>query len=494
MSPARITIIPDESIGTINPHLYGHFIEHLGSCIDEGLWVGEDSPIPNINGMRTDAIEALRKIRPPVLRWPGGCYADDYHWEDGIGSRESRPRRVNIWWGETVENNSFGTHEFIELCRLIGAEPYFAGNVGSGSPREMRDWVEYCNFAGDTDRTRQRAANGSPNPFGVRYWGVGNENWDCGGGFCPEDYVAEYKRFATYLRDFSGTNLFLIGCGPSSNDLDWTRRFFTKLGRYSKIHGYAAHYYTGSAGRVLEFTTDQWYELLWKGRMMQELITQQRALMDEFDPQRNISLIVDEWGAWHPSEPDLELSRLWQQSTLRDALHAALTLDIFNRHCDIVSMANIAQMVNVLQSMLLSSGDKMIVTPVYHVFDLYQSHMGGESLRVECEAAPVGFDIAGDAHQLPGLSASASTIGDQLTLTIVNPHAREPLEVAIDVRGANVTDIQARILTHDDIHAHNTFERPHEVRAQAIPVLEEAPEWKHSLPPASVTLFQARLR
>jgi alpha-N-arabinofuranosidase len=494
MSTGKITICADETIGTISPHLYSHFIEHLGACVEEGLWVGEDSAIPNINGIRRDAVEALRKIRPSVLRWPGGCYADDYHWEDGIGPRNARPRRVNIWWGETVERNSFGTHEFIELCRLIGAEPYLAGNVGSGSPRELRDWVEYCNYAGSTTWTDRRAANGSPEPFAVRFWGVGNEGWGCGGNFCPEDYAAEYKRFATYLRDFSGTSLFLVGCGPNSNDLDWTRRFFTKLGSYSRIHGYAAHYYTFTSGRATEYTESQWYETLWKATHMEELITAQRALMDEFDPQRNISLLVDEWGTWHPAQPELHPGHLWQQSTLRDALHAAMTLDIFHRHCDKVMMANIAQMVNVLQAMLLSLGDKMIVTPVYHIFDLYQSHQGGESLRVAFESNVIDFHVADATHQLPGLSGSASVIDNRLTLSVVNANAINPIESTIEVKGAEVDEITATVLMHDDICAHNTFERPHEVRPQAIPVLERSAVWKHTFPPASVTVFRARLR
>ena len=223
---SRVAVIPDEPLGLINPELYGHFAEHLGSCVTEGIWVGESSRVANIDGIRSDVVEALRRLKPPVLRWPGGCYADDYHWEDGIGPRAHRPRRVNIWWGETIEDNCFGTHEFMRLCELIGAKPYLAGNLGSGSVREMRDWIEYCNFAGDSSLARRRRENGAEYPFNVSYFGVGNENWGCGGNFCPEDYAAEYKRYATYLRDFGESRLFLIACGPNGNSLDWTRRFF----------------------------------------------------------------------------------------------------------------------------------------------------------------------------------------------------------------------------------------------------------------------------
>ncbi|MBM3189094.1 MAG: alpha-N-arabinofuranosidase, partial [Chloroflexi bacterium] len=296
MSTHRITVCLDEPIATIQPQVYGHFAEHLGGCIYEGIWVGEDSPIPNVGGIRSDVVRAMHKIHPPVVRWPGGCFADDYHWQDGIGPRIVRPRRVNIWWGESIESNAFGTHEFVAFCRLIGAAPYICGNVGSGSPRELRDWVEYCNFPGGTTLSDQRAANGSPEPFQVKYWGVGNENWGCGGNFCPEDYAAEYKRFTTYLRDLGGTALYLVACGPSGNRPDWTRRFFDKLGSYSRIHAFAAHYYCGTAGAATEYTVDQWYELLHRGIQMEKLVVQQRAILDGYDPERKIGLIVDEWG------------------------------------------------------------------------------------------------------------------------------------------------------------------------------------------------------
>src|SRR4051794_574484 len=301
---ARITIVADEPIGTVRPELFGHFIEHLGRCIDEGIWVGEDSAIDNTGGFRTDVLNALRQLRIPVLRWPGGCYADDYHWEDGVGPPKDRPRRVNLWWGQNVETNAFGTHEFMRLCRYLGAQPYLAGNVGSGTPREMRDWMEYCNFAGDSTLARRRGRDGSPAPFNVRYWGVGNENWGCGGNMCPEDYAVEYKRYSTYLADFGGTKNCLIACGPDTGrkefHADWTRRFFNKLGGHKKIHGFAAHYYCGTAGTATEYSTDQWYELLHKAARIEDRIITHRAIMDEFDHERKIGLIFDEWGTWHP--------------------------------------------------------------------------------------------------------------------------------------------------------------------------------------------------
>ncbi len=449
MSTASVTVLLGEPGAVINPNLYGHFVEHLGRCVDGGIWVGPDSPIPNIEGIRADVVAALRRIRPPVVRWPGGCFADDYRWEDGVGPREARPRRVNIWWGEDIETNAFGTHEFIRFCRLVGAEPYIAGNVGSGSPRELRDWVEYCNFAGDSTLARRRAADGSPAPFGVRYWGVGNENWGCGGNFSPDEYATEYRRFANYLRDFGDTPLFLIACGPNGNNADWTREFFESLaghGRYhgrsfTRIHGFGAHYYTGNrdgaAGTATEYTVEGWYRLLDRALAMEGLVEEQRAILDEFDPERRIGLIVDEWGTWHPPTPGHHPRHLWQQNTLRDALVAAVTLDTFGRHADKVVMGNIAQLANVLQALFLTDeagGGRLVLTPTYHVFDLYRAHGGGRSLRTLFEAEEITFGEGGEGR-LPGLCGSASLHDGVLTLSVVNPHAAEPREAVVELRG-----------------------------------------------------------
>ena len=492
MARAKITVHPDQPIATIRPELYGHFAEHLGGCVDGGLWVGEDSPIPNYAGLRADAIEALRKLNPPVLRWPGGCFADDYHWEDGVGPRRERPRTVNLWWGQGVENNHFGTHEFLNLCRFLGAQPYLAGNVGSGSPAEMRNWVEYCNYPGDSTLARRRAAHGSPQPFGVRYWGVGNENWNCGGSFCPEDYAAEYKRFATYLRDLGGTELFLIACGPDGNDLDWTRRFFTKLGpKFQRLHGYAAHYYCGTAGPgATEFDANQWYELLYKATLVERLIEQQRALMDEFDPRRRVGLVIDEWGTWHFPTPGRNPAFLWQQNTLRDALAAAITLDTFNRHADKLAMCNVAQVANVLQAMILTEGDRLIVTPTYHVFDLYQAHQGALAVRVSVEAPALPVAAGDRRESLPGLMGSASTRNGLLTLSLVNPHATFPLEVRLALPSPP-REVRGACVAHEDLAAHNTFDEPHAVVPRELDgaaLRGEAVE----LPPASVTVLRVR--
>ena len=499
LAVARIRVHPDAPLSVIRPELYGHFVEHLGGCIDEGIWVGENSSVPNFGGIRTDVLDALRQLHPPVLRWPGGCYADDYHWEDGVGPRASRPRRVNLWWGQNIETNAFGTHEFIQVCRTLGAEPYLAANVGSGTPRELQDWVEYCNFAGDSTLAKRRAANGSPVPFGVRYWGIGNEAWGCGGNFSPEDYAAEYTRFATYVRECGGTTPFLIACGPDGNNAEWTNRFFGKLSNTlqgsgfwtPQLSGFAAHYYCGTAGpSATEYNVDQWYELLEKALRMEALIHDQRALIDRVDPQRKIGLVIDEWGTWHLPTPGRNPAHLWQQSTLRDGLVAALTLDIFNRNADKLVMANLAQAVNVLQSLILTQGDKMILTPTYHVFELYRSHQGARNLRTSFEAPPIGFAMGDQKRQLPGLAGSASLKSDLLTISVVNPHASLPQETSIDLSGHALREATISILTHSDLTAHNTFDAPDNLRPQTQ-AWQQAD--RHVFPPASVTVIRGRL-
>jgi alpha-N-arabinofuranosidase len=494
---AKITILSDEPIGQIRPELYGHFAEHLGLCVDQGIWVGCGSKMRNYDGIRADVVDALRKIRPPVVRWPGGCFADDYHWRDGIGPPAERPRTVNIWWGESIEPNGFGTHEFMRFCELIGAKPYLSGNVGSGTVQEMRDWVEYCNFAGDSTLARLRRANGAEYPFDVKFWGVGNEPWGCGGFFCPEDYAAEYKRFATYLRDFGGRELFLIACGPDAGSArpnlhaDWTRKFFQKLGSYQRIHGFAAHYYCGTAGTATSYTTDQWYELIERASRIENVITTHRAIMDEFDPQRKIGLLVDEWGTWHPPTPGRNPVHYWQQSTLRDALVAAITLNTFNNHADVLVMCNIAQTVNVLQAMCLTDGDKMIVTPTYHVYDLYQDHKDGRALRVEVESPSASFALGNERRSMPVLTASASIKNNTLTVSLTNAHATLPQEVELRFRGTDLSDVSATLLTHDDLLAHNTFDDPAIVKpAPADDVMRHG---LVRLPPASVCTVKSRL-
>jgi len=492
----KVTINPNDKTGTISPHIYGHFAEHLGRCIYEGVWVGEDSPIPNTGGLRLDVVEALKRLKPPVIRWPGGCFADDYHWQDGVGPREERPRRVNIHWGEVIETNAFGTQEFVRFCRMVGAEPYICGNVGSGTVRELREWVEYCNFPGDSTLARQRAADGSLEPLNVNYWGVGNENWGCGGSFSPEDYGSEFRRYATYVRGF-GKPLFVVACGPPSNEIEWTVRFFRKLRvdyrDFRNIRGFAAHYYCGTAGTATEYTVDQWYELIGKGLRMEELVVQQRAAMDAYDPERKVKLIVDEWGTWHPVEKGTRPRFLYQQNTLRDALVAATTLDIFNRHADKVYMANIAQTINVLQAMILTREEAMLLTPTYHVYEMYVPHQGATAVRTVVESDQVSYNVAGEGKAIPAVSGSASLAKDTLFLTLTNCQADAETEVELDLLGgAAARSGTARVLS-GEIHAHNTFDAPDAVQPQAAQMQVEGPSFTLLLPPASVNAFQIQL-
>jgi alpha-L-arabinofuranosidase len=476
----RVVVVPGERIGVINPYLHGHFAEHLGELIYPGICVPPDCPIPNTNGIRNDVVAALEPLEIPVLRWPGGCFADDYHWRDGIGPLDRRPLRINRHWGMAEEPNQFGTHEFIAFCRALGAEPYLAGNVGSGTPTELRNWVEYCNFAGRSTLADERRANGAEEPFGIRYWGIGNENWGCGGEMSPESYAEEFCRYRSYVSSYSGTPLEAIACGQNNNDWDWTRRFFAHVrshyrDRLRRIQGYAAHYYCGTAGTATEYTDAQWSELLAKAYVIDGVIAGCRALMDEHDPERRIRLIFDEWGAWHPVEAGKPAGGLYQQNTMRDACVAALTLDVFHRHAGHLFMANIAQLINVLQALLLVEEDRCIKTPTYHVFDLYQPHKGAEAVRFVTYAEEVTDGGAAAEwcraryleHRpfaLRAVHGSASLREDRLCVTAVNTHPREQVELEVELYGAQWSEVEVVSLDGGDIHGHNTFSEPEQVK------------------------------
>ena len=461
MSTIRINTA--SSRGAISRNIYGHFSEHLGRCIYNGMFVGNDSPIPNVNGMRTDVVEALRKIRVPVLRWPGGCFADEYHWRDGVGPQESRGRMVNTHWGGVVEDNSFGTHEFMELCRQIGCEPYVNGNVGSGTVREMADWVEYLNSDGDSSVVRERRANGRQQPYGVKYWGVGNENWGCGGNMRPKYYADLYRQYQTYCRDWSGNKLYRIACGPSSGDYDWTDSLMKRAGRY--MDALTLHHYTVAGtwqekGFATEADDDRYYLTIEKANQMEDLISNHLAIMDKHDPDQKVALIVDEWGCWHNVEHGTIPGFLYQQNTIRDALVAALTLNIFNHHCDRVAMANIAQTVNVLQSVILTDGDDMLLTPTYHVFDLYQAHMDAQeaSCKVDCPKLPNG---------VAQISASASVKDGALTVTAANLSPIDTAHSLLDIKGYAAANVSGRIIS-GAYNDHNTFDSKDAVTHKAF--------------------------
>jgi alpha-N-arabinofuranosidase len=497
----KIYIVLPEKVGYINPNIYGHFTEHIGGVIYDGIWVGENSKIPNIKGFRKDLIELMKKINPPIIRWPGGCFAEAYDWRDGIGPREQRPKAVNWWYKDDgkLESNEVGTHEFIEFCRLTGADPYFAANITSTTPLEIRNWIEYCNFPeSSTSLAKLRESNGSLHPFDIKYWGIGNENWGGGGYMTPEDYCCEYRKYAIVAGSVSKIEHNFIACGPNGNDLEWTRRFFEKWNEvYSpsrpNLQGYSAHYYCGTSGDALNFDENQWYELLHKAGYMEDLVVQQRALMDSYDPERKIGLIIDEWGCWHPdgSGPSKGKNLFEQQSTMRDALVAAITLNIFNSHCDKVVMANIAQLVNNLHSLFLAAEDKLITTPNYHVFDMYKGHQGGMALCTLVEAEKLPFKSGTEEKQTERLSCSASLKDKKLTVTLVNTHFTDETELELNLLGLGKAGETRQVtLKATDPHMYNSFEEPDKIKPVTAVGSFSGSRLSLSLPPASVTLLE----
>lgn len=476
---AVLKINEHETLSHIAPEIYGHFSEHLGRCIYEGLFVKPESDIPNVNGMRCDVVEALKELKVPVLRWPGGCFADEYHWQDGIGPAENRKKMINTHWGGVVEDNSFGTHEFMELCRQLGCKTYVNGNVGSGTVQEMSEWVEYMTFSGLSPLTEQRKANGHAQPWKVDYFGVGNESWGCGGNMLPAHYANEYRRYQTYVRNYDEANpIKKICCGANVDDYEWTKLVLetafcrTPAHQHGFMDGLSLHYYvipTGvweHKGSAVDFDIDEWYQTLKKACYMDELVTKHGKIMDEFDPDKKIGMIVDEWGAWYDVEPGTNPGFLYQQNTVRDALVAAITLNIFNKHSDRVKMACLAQMVNVLQSVILTEGEKMVKTPTYHVMHLYRHHQDGQLLA----SSLTGVEQIGREENLVSkLTESVSVNSDGIiTVTIGNLSdcAEENLTVQLEESGYQV--VESRVVSGPAIQSHNTFEDPEVVTEKAF--------------------------
>ena len=485
---AKVILDPRVTGAKISKNIYGHFSEHLGRCIYQGLYVGEDSPIPNVKGMRTDVVQALKKIGVPVLRWPGGCFADEYHWEDGIGPKETRKRMVNTNWGGVVEDNSFGTHEFLELCSQIGCEPYINANVGSGTVREMAEWVEYLNSEGDSTVVKKRWANGRKEPWGVKFWGVGNENWGCGGNMRPEYYADEFRRYQTYCRNYGDNKLYRIACGPSVDDYNWTAVMMERAGEY--MDALTLHYYTvpgpwHDKGSATEFNEEDYARTLRLALRMEELVSNHLQIMNRYDPKHRVGLIVDEWGTWFNVEPGTNPGFLYQQNTMRDAQVAALTLNIFNAHADRIVMANLAQTVNVLQSVILTEGDKMVLTPTYHVFDLYKAHQEGTLV-------PVHVDADDSAEGVKRVSASASLKGVVLTVTLANTSATESCEVPISLCGTKPAKAEGRVLA-GEMHAKNDFSASPVAIAPLTSLSLSSDEVRVTLPACSVAEITIQL-
>jgi len=468
INKAALVIHSDQTGPTINRNIYGHFAEHLGRLIYDGLWVGEDSKIPNTRGLRNDVVAALKELHVPVLRWPGGCFSDEYHWKDGIGPRDKRPRRPNASWGG-VDTNAFGTHEFMDLCELLGADAYINGNIGSGTPQEMMEWIEYMTSDSDSTLAQMRRQNGREKPWKVPFFAVGNETWGCGGEMRPEYYADEYRRYATFIKNYSGNRIQKLAVGSHDDYYEWTEVLMAQAAKY--MNGLSLHYYTlptsnwQKKGSATEFGEKEWYATLVRTLRMDEFIQKHSAIMDKYDPQKRVGLMVDEWGTWYDREPGRDMGALYQQNTLRDAVVAGINLNIFNKHADRVKMANIAQMVNVLQAMILTDKEKMVLTPTYYVFKMYKVHQDATLIPVDLSAPEYKMDQS----SLPSLSASASRDKEgKLHLSIVNLDPNRPAEVSTTVSGSTVKNISGEILTASIMNAMNTFDNPNTIKLAAF--------------------------
>ena len=483
---ANLTVEADRGTQIIPKEIYGQFAEHLGTCIYGGLWVGEDSPIPNIQGYRTDVFNALKELRVPVLRWPGGCFADEYHWMDGIGPREQRPKMVNNNWGGTIEDNSFGTHEFFDFCEMVGCEPYLSGNLGSGTVQEMSEWIEYITSDNDSPMTQLRKKNGREKPWKLKYLGVGNESWGCGGNMSPEQYSALYRQYQTYCRNYGDNHLYKVACGPSADDYNWTK-VITENIKSCHTNAVSLHYYTlptgnwGDKGNATGFSEDEYYKTLEKTWYMETLVKRHCDILNVNNPENNIKLVVDEWGTWYNVEEGTNPGFLFQQNTMRDAMVASINLNIFNSHCDRISMANLAQAVNVLQALILTEGERMILTPTYHVFDLYKNHQNAEL----CYSSIA--DERQEGYDLPVISQSVSVNCDnEMTITVSNCSLSESKTIEADICGFEFNSVRARLLS-GNAGAHNTFDEPENVTiADFDGVTKNERGITFTLPPCSV--------
>jgi alpha-N-arabinofuranosidase len=505
---AEIEVSPQAAGPQISPHIYGHFIEHLGAVIYDGIWVGRNSKIANFDGIRRRFVEDMKRIGAPNYRWPGGCFADGYHWRDGIG-RSARPRTYNYWQRsmppglDHTETNEFGIHEFIRLCRLTGAEPYLAANVGSGSPQEFHDWVLYCNAPPNTvSLAAERAGNGDREPFGVKWWGVGNESWGCGGDMKPHEYAMLYRRFVSQFPAYQ-PRPYLVAVGPRGHsrdfDLGWTTGFFEAMqgGPRSVVDGLSMHFYTdfrNSKEKVSTFEPRGWYDVIREGLRTENVIERHWEAMGKYDPNRRTKLIVDEWGVWYaPGEETAPAHLLSQPLTLRDALHTAVTFDVFNRHADKVAMANVAQTINCIHSLFLAQGDRFTRTPVYYVFEMYKSHMGAKSVPLGVRCDELTVPASGGTARMPGISGSASFQNGTLAVSLTNPSHDSPLTARIRLVGGTAAEARGVVLTHSEMTARNTFDRPDEVKPAPLPVTLRGGVVEVAMPKHAVASIEVRV-
>ena len=494
---AQNSIVLNADLGSvkINKHIYGHFSEHLGKCIYGGFYVGENnSKIPNTHGVRNDVVAALKKLKIANLRWPGGCFADTYHWKDGIGPKDKRPTMVNTWWGGVTEDNSFGTHDFLNMCELIGTEPYLAANVGSGTVQEFSEWLQYVNFGGTSPMSNLRVQNGREKPWNVKFWGVGNEAWGCGGNMRPEHYADIYRQYATFMTSWNNTEkLFRIASGANSSDYNWTEVLMRDIPR-NMVEGVALHHYSvidwNKKGSATNFSEQEYFTIMKHALFMDELITKHALIMDKYDPTKKTALVVDEWGGWYDVEPNTNPGFLYQQNTIRDAVLAGATLNIFHNHADRVRMANLAQTVNVLQAVILTNEEKMLLTPTYHVMEMYNVHQDAMLLPITLKSN----DYVLGAEKLASVSASASKDAAGLIhISLVNIDAKQNQEVTIDLRGAKFASVTGRILTSEKLQDYNSFETPDKVKpAMFNQTVLNGNSLKVTLPAHSVVVLELK--
>lgn len=491
----QITLQADAGKETISKHIYGHFAEHLGRCIYGGFYVGEgNTKIPNTKGVRNDVIDALKKLKIPNLRWPGGCFADTYHWKDGIGPKEKRPSMVNTWWGGVTEDNSFGTHDFLDMCELLGAEPYMAANVGSGTVKELSDWVEYVSFGGKSPMSNLRRENGRENPWKVRFWGVGNEAWGCGGNMTPEYYANVYRQYATFMTDWDNTSkIYRIASGASSDNYHWTEVMMRDI-PLNMLDGVGVHHYSvinwSKKGPSTDFTEEQYFTIMKRAWEIEDLVTKHAAIMDKYDPKKKVAMIVDEWGGWYDVEPGTNPGFLYQQNTMRDAMIAGMTLNVFNNHADRVRMANIAQAINVLQAVILTDEEKMLLTPTFHVMEMYNVHQDATLLPIQVKTNDYTFGN----EKLPAVSASASRDKNGLThISLVNIDSKADQDITIDIKGAKFSTVTGRILSSAKVQDHNTFDNPDKVKPAAFKGAKlSSDKLSVKVPPFSVVVLELK--
>ncbi len=486
-----MTVYTDLAKTKINKEIYGHFAEHLGHCIYGGIYVGEDSSIPNTRGFREDVIGALKDMKIPVLRWPGGCFADTYHWKDGIGPKHKRPSMVNVHWGGVTEDNSFGTHEFLDFCELIGSEAFISLNVGSGTVREASEWIEYVTSNNISPMTDLRKQNGREKPWDVKFWGIGNETWGCGGEMTPEYYSDVYRQFASFARGAKNK----IACGASSFDYNWTDVMMKNTEeKQFLIQGLSLHYYTITndwqhKGAATGFNEKDWFSTLSNTLKMEELIGKHSTIMDKYDPEKKVGLVVDEWGNWFDVEPGTNPGFLYQQNTLRDALVAGINLNIFNQHTDRVKMANIAQTINVLQAVILTKDEQMVLTPTYYVFKMYSVHQDATMVPVSLKCENYEYD----GGSIPAVNASASVKDGVLSITLCNLNPNKSESIDLTLAGQEFTSASGQIVTGKNMGDYNDFGKAETVTLKSFDVKKPKDgKLTIELPSKSVVLVQLK--